>query len=79
MAPGWRTNGDIIGWSTKDVSPEVQKSISGKRIIGDSDLGRRPFGTEADKLTYQVDDSVMTNAQKYHAKRGIRSGGYCRT
>jgi hypothetical protein len=70
MAPGWRTNGDIIGWSTNDVSPlqDQRKSISGKRIMGDSDIGKRPFGLEGDGYANQVDDSVMTNAQKYHAR-----------
>jgi len=69
MAPGWRTNGDIIGWSTNDASPQDQrKSVSGKRIVGDSEVGKRPFGTENDGYSDQVDDSVMTNAQKYHAR-----------
>jgi len=69
MTPGWRTNGDIIGWSTNDATPQEQrKSISGKRIMGDSEFGKRPFGLEGDGYKDQVDDSVMTNAQKYHAR-----------
>lgn len=51
MAPGWRTNGDIISWSTKDVTPHARRSRFGKRYFGQNDLGSTPFGTDADVLS----------------------------
>eukprot|EP00746_Dinoflagellata_sp_MGD_P166145 gnl/MRDRNA2_/MRDRNA2_95853_c0_seq1.p1 gnl/MRDRNA2_/MRDRNA2_95853_c0~~gnl/MRDRNA2_/MRDRNA2_95853_c0_seq1.p1 ORF type:complete len:645 (+),score=98.16 gnl/MRDRNA2_/MRDRNA2_95853_c0_seq1:77-2011(+) len=68
MAPNWRTNGDIIGWSTNNNEDWTQKKPTSKKIIGDSEVGKRPFGTESEDIGDHVDDSVMTNAQKHHAR-----------
>jgi len=47
MAPGWRTNGDIISWTTKDVTPSEKRPRFGKRYFGGQHY-TTPFGTDAD-------------------------------
>jgi hypothetical protein len=52
MAPGWRTNGDIISWTTKDVTPHEKRPRFGKRYFGGQHY-TTPFGTDADMLYEQ--------------------------
>lgn len=49
MAPGWRTNGDIISWTTKDVTPSEKRPRFGKRYFGGQHYAT-PFGTDADMM-----------------------------